>query len=77
MTINTFNTANLKLVRIAMKKALADTGIDGVEFEIGNLTYSETSANIKVIAKTSGDADKTAKNLDLFVDLHKIASEEA
>ena len=61
-----FSKANLQIVRARMNAVLAEVGIEGVTFEIGNMRFSPTEVTIKVTAKTSGAQDNLVTDAKNF-----------
>ena len=54
MNIEKFNKQNLTQLRIKMNALLKESGFDNVEFNIGNIKFSENDCKITVEAKISG-----------------------
>ena len=65
--IKSFDKATLKALRAEMDAVLAKYGKKtGVEFEVGNMRFSEAEVDIKVKAKISGAKTRTDTQLELM-----------
>lgn len=49
-----FNKKNLKELRAKIEKSLREAGIEGVEFNLGNIRFSEHDCKIELMAKIVG-----------------------
>ena len=74
MNVTKFDRATVKALRTKLDAVLADTGIEGVEFKIGNMRFSETAVDIKVTATTAGEAEVKTDLVESMAKLHGVAS---
>ena len=66
MKIQNFDRQTLKSLRAEMEAVLAKYGNKaGVEFDIGNISFSDAEANIKVSAKVKGAKTQTDEILEM------------
>lgn len=69
-----FDRASLRTLRTKLEAVLADAGIEGVTFRVGNMRFTETSADIKITAETAGETAVIDDLVRHKADLHGVAS---
>lgn len=77
MKIEIFDKTICKALRDVMQRALSEAGIEGVEFEVGGMAFSGTECNIRVSAKTAGNAAERSDKAENMAKLYGLASTEA
>ncbi len=56
--MSNFTKQNLQALRNQLNEVLANAGIEGIEFEVGNMRFTDTHADIKLKATISGAPTK-------------------
>ncbi len=74
MKIEKFDRTSLKALRTKLEAVLADAGIEGVTFKIGNMRFDETKVDIKLTAETEGQAEVKTELVEEMAKLHGLAS---
>ncbi len=79
MKVTNFDKPTIKVIRLAMEKALAEVGEEyGVKISAGNATYTEDEVTFKVKANTIGSngtvQSKEASNWSLYAPIHGLGS---
>jgi hypothetical protein len=73
--IKSFDKATLRAFRTEMDALLEKYGKKtGLDFEVGNMRFSDTEVDIKVKAKVSGVKTRTDSNLELFAKMAGITN---
>ena len=69
--IKSFDKATLKALRAEMDAVLAKYGKKtGLDFEVGNMRFTETEVDIKVKAKVTGAKSRAEQGLEVFAKLY-------
>jgi len=76
MSITKFDRNACRIVRARLEEVLAEAGIEGVEFEVGNMSFLPNQLTIKVVGKTEGAADDQHDLLVSMTRLDNIGSLE-
>lgn len=73
--IKSFDKATLRALRSEMDALLEKYGKKtGLEFEVGNMRFSDAEVDIKVKAKVSGAKTRTDSNLEMFAKMAGITN---
>lgn len=71
--ISAFNKANLKQLRTEMDELLSKYGATvNLDLKIGNISFSDGEASIKMTAKVIGGKDKTAEALEHMLVIYNL-----
>ena len=76
MKIETFDRSSCRVLRDKLQAVLAEAGIEGVEFEVGNMRFTANEVSIKLTAKTAGAEGERLDVVAQMAKLHGIASTE-
>lgn len=71
--VTKFDKATLKALRTEMQAVLDKFGAN-LEFEVGNMRFSDAEVDIKVKAKVKGAVTRTDKQLELYAKLAGITN---
>ena len=71
--IKEFNRPICRQLRGDLEKVLANAGIEGVTFDVGNMSFSNTECKIKIVAKTEGFAEKNAADMTNVARIYGLA----
>lgn len=76
MKIEKFDRAVCRALRERMNAVLAEAGIEGLTFEVGNMSFTNTECQIKVTAATAGAEKARAGRAEMIGKLYGLACTE-
>ena len=76
MQIQNFDKDTCKALRVKLTAVLLDAGIEGVDFHVGSMSFTDTECKIRVTAKTAGAADARLEHAGRMAKLHGLACTE-